>query len=479
MVKKTRHSVKRTLQVKQTLQCARAIGSSLAVLALIAGCDGGTDPPVASSVSVSPASVELAALGETQQLGATVLDRDGQPIPDAPVTWASTDASVVTVSTAGLVTAAGNGSARVTAISGSAEGAAAVTVAQVLVLFEVSPTADTLVSLGETVQLATRSLDDNGNAIPGIRVEWSSADESVATVDADGLVTAVSNGNAAITASGGGSAATAAVTVAQRAARVEVTPSADTLVALGDSLRITAATFDGNGHAIQDARTGWSSTDAAVATVDSTGLVIAAGNGSASITATVGDASAATEVTVSQVLVGVGIVPANTTFFSLGDTVRLVAAGRDANGHAIAGLSFTWTSEDPTVATVDANGLVTAVRTGGTDIFAASGELSISAGVVVTQLASEVRVTPAADTLDVGETVLLTAMAVDRNGYEVEDTDYIWHAPHPSVATVDRNGLVTAVGAGTGEIRVRATRGGADRIGVATITVRGMASGGR
>ena len=453
------------------------VRSALISMALIAACDGGTDPPVAARISISPAMVELAALGETQQLSASVLDRNGQAIAGAPVTWASTDNSVATVSTSGLVTAAGNGSATVTAASGSVSGAAGVTVAQVLVLFEVSPSAHTLVSLGETVQLAARPLDANSNVIAGLGVDWNSADESIATVDGDGLVAAVGNGAVDITATTGGATATAAVTVAQEAARVDVSPAADTLVALGDTVRLAADPFDANGHSIADADVEWSSADEAVATVDSAGLVTAAGNGSASITATADAASGGAEVTVSQVLVGMDIVPANTTLFALGDTIRLVAAGRDANGHAIGGLSFTWTSENAAVATVDAAGLVTAVRTGGTDIFAASGELRDSAGVVVTQLASEVRVTPASDTLNaVGDTVRLTAMAVDRNGHAVEDTDYIWSAPHPSVVTVDSNGLVTATGVGTGEIRVTAIRAGAGYVGVATITVRAAAS---
>ncbi|MCY4573137.1 MAG: Ig-like domain-containing protein [Gemmatimonadetes bacterium] len=455
----------------------RTSGPALIVLALIAACDGGTDPPVAASLRVAPSSVELAAVGATQQLTASVLDGDGQAIADAPVTWASNDNAVATVSTGGLVTAVGNGSAAITATSGNASGGAGVRVSQVLVLFEVSPSTGTLVSFGETLQLDARPLDANNNVIPGVSVEWSSADASVATVDGDGLVTAVANGNVDVTATGRGSTATAAVTVDQQAARVDVSPLANTFPALGDTVRLTAEPFDANGNAVVDADLEWSSTDQAVAAVDSTGLVTAIGNGNASITATAGDASGAADVTVSQVLVGVGIVPANKTLFALGDTVRLMAAGRDANGNAMGSFSFTWSSENEAVATVDAAGLVTAVRTGGTDILAVSGELSAAAGVVVTQLASEVRVTPAVDTLEVGDTVRITAIAVDRNGHEVEDTDYIWSAPHPSVVTVDSNGLVTARGVGTGHIWVRATRAGADHIGVATITVRAAASG--
>ena len=227
-----------------------------------------------------------------------------------------------------------------------------------------------------------------------------------------------------------------------------------------------------------DAGVEWSSADPAVATVDSSGLVTAVGNGSADITATAGEAAAAASVTVSQVAVAVDVVPAATTLFSLGDTVRLAASGVDANGHGIQGFTFTWSSEHEDVATVDSEGLVTAVRTGSTEIYATSGELRDSAGISVAQLASQVRVTPATDTLEaVGDTVRLTAIALDRNGNEVEDTDYIWFAPHPSVVTVDSTGLVTATGVGTGEIRVRATRAGADYIGMATITVRRASAG--
>ena len=173
------------------------------------------------------------------------------------------------------------------------------------------------------------------------------------------------------------------------------------------------------------------------------------------------------------------VLPAATTFFSLGDTIRLVAAGVDANGHPGSNLTVTWMSENDAVAAVDSTGLVTAVGTGSTDVFATSGELRDSAGVTVTQLASQVRVTPAVDTLNaVGDTVRLSAVALDKNGNEVEDTDYIWSAPHPVVVTVDDNGLVTALGPGTGEIHVKATRAGANYIGIATITVLASTGGG-
>ena len=99
----------------------------------------------------------------------------------------------------------------------------------------------------------------------------------------------------------------------------------------------------------------WASGEASVATVDATGLVKAAGNGTATITATAGAASGSASVTVEQAARSVAISPATETLLT-GDTLRLRAAALDTNGHAVAGVEFSWASSDTTVATVDADG---------------------------------------------------------------------------------------------------------------------------
>ncbi len=343
----------------------------------------------------------------------------------------------------------------------------------------ISPGAADLSSFGETLQLTAAVLDQNGGPMAGASVSWAIDDDAVATVTAGGLVTAVQNGSATVTATSGSASGSATVTVVQRPAGIEVSPAADTLFAVGDSLQLTAEPLDANGNSVQDAAIEWSSEDDAVATVDSDGLVTAAGNGTANITAAAEGASGAAAITVSQVIVGMDVAPAAATLFSLGDTLRLAAVGVDANGYPGPALAVMWMSGNDSIAAVDSTGLVTAVGNGTADVFATSGEARDSAGVTVAQLASEVRVTPAFDTLTaVGNTVRLSAAALDRNGNEVEDTDYIWSAPHPHVVTVDETGLVTAVGPGTGEIRVKATRAGANHIGVAVITVTASTSGG-
>ena len=86
------------------------------------------DPPEPARVTVSPSSLEFAALRDTARLSAQVEDQYGDLMADAAVTWASSDASVASVDASGLVTAAGNGAVTITATAGSASGTAEITV---------------------------------------------------------------------------------------------------------------------------------------------------------------------------------------------------------------------------------------------------------------------------------------------------------------------------------------------------------------
>jgi len=106
---------------------------TLSAVFLIVACKSSTDGPIATAVLVTPGpNVALSALGQTQQLTATVQDQNGDPLPNATVTWSSSATGVATVSAAGLVAAVTNGSATVTATAGSLTANVSVTVAQVV-----------------------------------------------------------------------------------------------------------------------------------------------------------------------------------------------------------------------------------------------------------------------------------------------------------------------------------------------------------
>ncbi len=86
------------------------------------------DPPRPTTVTVTPATTHLSALGATEQLTAEVRDQNGQVMAGASVTWASSSAAVATVSSVGLVRGVGEGMATITATAGSARGTAEITV---------------------------------------------------------------------------------------------------------------------------------------------------------------------------------------------------------------------------------------------------------------------------------------------------------------------------------------------------------------
>ena len=218
----------------------------------------------------------------------------------ATVTWTSSASSVATVDASGLVTAAGNGTATITASAGSASGSAVVTVTQSVASVEVSPSVDELTVLGATVQLTAEAFDANGHAVAGAEFSWESSDVAVATVDESGLVTGVSKGVATITARAGDASGSAVVSVMQPVASVEVSPSVET-IGLGSTLQLTAEGFDENGDAVAGVAFSWESSDVAVATVDNrSGLVTGVTVGVATITASAGSGQGTAEITVAN-----------------------------------------------------------------------------------------------------------------------------------------------------------------------------------
>ena len=156
-----------------------------------------------------------------------------------------------------------------------------------------------MTALGDTVRLGAEALDGNGNPVAGAEVGWSSSDTSVAVVDASGLVTAVANGAATVTATAGAATGAAAVTVAQEASVVAVSPPAAT-VSIGSTVQLLAEAFDANEHLVEGAYFGWSSSNTSVVAVDPSGLVTGISEGRATVTAAAGDARGTAEITVEN-----------------------------------------------------------------------------------------------------------------------------------------------------------------------------------
>ena len=415
----------------------------------------------AGSIVIAPMEATLISLGETVQLSATVLDGNGQPVAGAVVTWESSDEAVATVSAQGLMTAVANGVARVTATSGSASAGIDVTVLQSAGSIVIAPMEATLISLGAKVQLEATVLDGNGQPVAGAVVTWQSSDEAVAAVSAQGLVTAVMNGVTRIWATSSSAMSSIAVKVMQSAGSIVIAPEEATLMSLGETVQLTATVLDQNGQSVEDAVVTWQSSDEAVATVSTQGLVTAVNNGAVRITATSGSASAGIDVTVMQSAGSIVIAPEEATLMSLGETVQLEATVLDGNGQPVAGAVVTWQSSDEAVAAVSAQGLVTAVMNGVTRIWATSGSAMSNIAVKVMQSAGSIVIDPMEATLmSLGAKVQLEATVLDGNGQPVAGAVVTWESSDEAVATVSAQGLVTAVA--NGVARITATSGSAN-----------------
>ncbi len=228
----------------------------------------------------------------------------------------------------------------------------------------VSPATAELTALGATVQLSAEVRDQNGQVMAGATVTWASSATGAATVGAAGLVTAVANGNATITATAGSASGSAAVTVAQEVSAVAVVLDTATVV-VGDTLRLAATATDANGQVVTGVAFVWASADTSVAAVDSTGLVTGVGVGQAEVTATAAGVTGRAELAVVTPLpTTIAVTPDTVVLTAVGQTAQLTAEVRDQGRRVMDGIPVAWSSADTTVAVVDASGLVTAVSNG-------------------------------------------------------------------------------------------------------------------
>ncbi|HEU5208736.1 MAG TPA: Ig-like domain-containing protein [Longimicrobiales bacterium] len=167
------------------------------------------------AVAVTPTAAAFDALGASTQLSASAMDVNGHAVGGAVVAWTSLNDVVATVDASGMVTAAANGVVQVVATYNTLADTAVITVAQVPAAVTIIAPVDTMRLEGEQQQLTASWVDANGFAIAGVATTWSSAADSIASVDAGGLVTAGAvNGSTWIWASAG--AVTDSVQIAVR-----------------------------------------------------------------------------------------------------------------------------------------------------------------------------------------------------------------------------------------------------------------------
>jgi uncharacterized protein YjdB len=299
----------------------------------------------------------------------------------------------------------------------------------------------------DTRALTAAALAPGGAPIAGRTFAWASSNAAIVSVSQTGAITALAPGTATITAATGVRSGTVAVRVLARVASVAVTPPTPT-VAAGTTVQLTPVARDAAGAALALAERTltWASSAPAVAAVDANGLVTGMRGGAAQITATVDGVPGATTVTVT---VSPLTVTAPSAPILVGRSAQLQAEG------AVGAVA--WTSSDPSVATVSATGLVTAVYPG-TATIGATTPAGQSASVVVSTQVQSTSVSRATLESVSGSTPSISGYTFSLTGFTAFDADGraipgvvpVWSVSSGSSALAVTSGGVATGGAGRG-----------------------------
>ena len=288
-------------------------------------------------------------------------------------------------------------------------------------------------------------------------IEWSSDNESVATVDQNGTLKAVGNGTATITVAtkDQGRTATCSVTVAQWAISISLDVTSITLNE-GQTQTLTATIIP---DSAADKSLKWTSSDENVATVDQTGKIMAISKGTATIKAEANDGSgkyATCFVAVKRLVKVIELDKTSITVYNGAiEIITATVTPSDAND-----ISITWASSNPSVATVSSSGLVTGKTRGNTVITATANDgswIKATCEVEVKQYVTSITLSKTSTLLLVGqeETLSVTSILPDN----ANNKSYTWSSSNNAVAKVNTDGKVTAVSRGKATVKVTANDG--------------------
>ena len=299
------------------------------------------------------------------------------------------------------------------------------------------------IELGDTLKLdaTCEPVYNDGNEA----LVWSTSDASVALVDGNGLVTPVAEGVATITASlvdNPEIAATCEVTVIPRQPGIHLAETSGTLVK-GETMTLTPEVIQPEGV---DEPVVWTSTDEDVATVED-GLITAVSGGKADILITCGEYEATFKLTVTSPMVGMSVAnPVDSLNAGETHAIDLAFDPEDTTDSK----SATYTSSDTSVATVSRSGVVTALKPGMTTITVTVGEFTDSFELEVFAPIKWIKLNTTTGTMRIERTKQLEVIYEPSN--TTDDRTATFVSSDPEVATVTKDGLVTAISAGTATI---------------------------
>ena len=405
-----------------------------------------TQPP--TGVTVSDKTLKV-GIGKTKTLTATVKPDNAS---NKNVTWKSADTKIATVNENGVVKGIKAGTVKITAttMDGKFSATCTVTVYTAVTDVKLNKTSLTL-KYGNTTTITPTIYPSNATYKT---VTWSSSDNDVVTVDANGKLKAVGVGYAVITAktTQGSKTATCQINVVKPVTSIKLNKTS-LRIEVGDkyTLKGTISPSDASNKTVS-----WKTADKNIATVSSSGVVTAKKLGKTTITVTTADGGYTAKCTVNVVKKVIGVkLNASSSELYLGKTLTLKAtvSPSDATDKTV-----TWSSDNTAVAKVSSTGVVTPVKPGTAvvTVKTSDGSYTAKCTVEVKRAVTKIALDKTTATVKSDSPLTLKATITPSNA---TDKTVKWTTSNKKVATVSSSGVVKGVGKGTATITATSENG--------------------
>ncbi|HEV2179948.1 MAG TPA: invasin domain 3-containing protein, partial [Gemmatimonadaceae bacterium] len=435
------------------------------------------------TIRITSGPITLASINDSIQPAVTLKNAIGAALPRTAAQWLSDDGTIARVTSDGTVIAVAAGTTKIRAqnsLNTARRDSVTVTVTNAPASIVVSPALDTLPSLGRTATYAATVRNARGDVIVGASILWLSRSPSVVSINAStGNATSVGSGTTYVVGTAGSVLDSGKVVVSNLASSISASPAPVTLTSIGQTQSLTTTVRNEQGNLIAGPNVTYSTANAAIATVNSSGVVTATGVGSTSVTVTSDAVSTPVTVTVTNYPTLVDITSNDTTLASVNDSYSASVNFRNGLSAVLPRDAVTWSTGNQLVAVVSSTGVISAVGAGATYIRAISpGNATIrdSVLVTVTNAPATLTVSPAGTTTlaSIGVTTNYAASVRNARGDSLAAPNpaVTWTSRTPSVATVSGTGVVTSVAQGS-SIIVAAAGTAKDS---ATVTVAQVAS---
>jgi gliding motility-associated-like protein len=400
-------------------------------------------PPISGTISASSVSI---CAGNT-----ATLTTNGTP----GGSWLSSNSSVATVNSSGIVSGVSQGSVTISYSVNATAPCTGSSISTLDINVTPAPEAGTLSGNSNLCIGTSTTITSNGNS----GGTWTSSNTSIATVDANGNVNAISNGTAVITYSVT-SASCNSSDIATYTLNVNSGTDAGTIsstatnICVGNTATVsTSGTIGGT----------WASSNTSVATIDANGIVTGISPGTIIITYSLTATSCSSLNNTATLSIDVIASPdagilSGATSLCVGSTSTITSNGNNGG---------TWTSSNLSVATIDANGVVTGVSVGTITITYSVSSSSCNSSDFSTII---IDVTPGANAGNlIGQSTICTgnSTTLTSNG----NSGGSWISSNPSVATINTAGIVTGISSGTSIITYSVSASGCTSEDTSTILI--------